>query len=326
MPRDVFISYKNEDKQAAERICAALEGENISCWMAPRDITIGQEWAAAIVAGLQDSKAFVLLLSSHSKSARQVGREAELADRQKLPIVTFRLEDVEPPPELLYFLGNVQWLDGFGEQFDSAVRKLADFVRQHGRDRAGRKAEPSDSAAMNVPIPAPAAPISPAPLVTPAEMSVSNSKSGGSGRGILLGAAVLIALAIILWLVMRHGSSRAPAPGGQGEPAARAEAERWLSERNSGNLEAAWNEFTPARKAQASQQAWSRTVKREFAEYGEPTGWNLHGCSSDGQSRYMCDYAASYANGKSASIRIVVTEQAPGAWAVDLGTREMPPK
>lgn len=326
MARDVFISYKNEDKQAAERICAALEGENISCWMAPRDITIGQEWAAAIVAGLQDSNAFVLLLSSNSKNARQVAREAELADRQKLPIVTFRLEDVEPPPELLYFLGNVQWLDGFGGQFDKAVRKLADFVLQHGRDRVNRKAEPSDSAAINVPIPAPAAPISSAPLVTPVEVHEAGANADGRGRGIVIGAAVLIVLAIILWLVMRHASNPAPEPNDQGEQAARAEAERWLSERNSGNLDAAWNEFTPARKREGSQQVWSRNVKREFAEYGNPTGWKLHGCSTDGGNRYLCDYAASYNNGKSANVRVVVTEQTPGTWRVDLGTREMPPK
>jgi len=130
MAKDVFISYKNEDRQAAESICAGLETQNITCWMAPRDIIAGQEWATAIVEGLRNSRTFVLLLSSHSRNARQIAREAELADRQKLPMITLRLEDVEPPPELLYFVGNIQWLDAFGGQFDSAVKKLAEFARR----------------------------------------------------------------------------------------------------------------------------------------------------------------------------------------------------
>jgi hypothetical protein len=129
--KDVFISYKNEDRQAAESICAGLERQNITCWMAPRDIIAGEEWATAIVEGLRNSRTFVLLLSSHSRNARQIAREAELADRQKLPMITLRLEDVEPPPELLYFVGNIQWLDAFGGQFDSAVKKLAEFARRY---------------------------------------------------------------------------------------------------------------------------------------------------------------------------------------------------
>jgi hypothetical protein len=127
--RDVFISYKTEDGQAAERVCLALESQRISCWIAPRDIPPGQVWAAAIVEGVQRSKNVVLLLSSHSSEAKQISREAELADHQNIPIIIFRLEDVQPSKELLYFLGNLQWLDAFGGRFDSAVDRLAGTIR-----------------------------------------------------------------------------------------------------------------------------------------------------------------------------------------------------
>jgi hypothetical protein len=75
--RDVFLSYKTEDREAAERLCAALERESISCWLAPRDIPPGREWAAAIVDGLEKSGNCVLLLSAHSVAAKQIAREAE---------------------------------------------------------------------------------------------------------------------------------------------------------------------------------------------------------------------------------------------------------
>ncbi len=181
MARDVFISHKNEDRVAAESICAALEREDISCWMAPRDVTAGQEWAAAIVEALQGSKTFVLLLSSNSKNARQIAREAELADRQKLPMITFRLENVEPPPELLYFVGNIQWLDGFGGHFDPAVKKLVEFVRRHGGEKKMQAFAQGSTA--GVPSRTPAAPISSAPPVTQSDTGLSGSKTGGPVRG-----------------------------------------------------------------------------------------------------------------------------------------------
>jgi hypothetical protein len=137
--RDVFISYKMEDVKAAERVRAALESQSISCWIAPRDIEPGQVWATAIVEGLDRSKTFVLLLSPHSSEAKQISREAELADRQNIPIIIFRLEDVHPSKELLYFLGNLQWLDAFGGRFDSAVDRLAGTIRSSASRTASRK-------------------------------------------------------------------------------------------------------------------------------------------------------------------------------------------
>lgn len=130
MSRDVFISYRSEDRAAAEGICAGLERENISCWIAPRDIPPGKEWPTAISEGIQSARVFVIVLSSNSRNAKQIAREAELADRQGLNFIAFRVENVEPPPALSYFLENLQWLDGFGDQFDSAVARLVDQVRE----------------------------------------------------------------------------------------------------------------------------------------------------------------------------------------------------
>jgi hypothetical protein len=129
MSREAFISYRSEDMSAADRICASLERENISCWIAPRDIQPGKEWPTAIVEGIQSARVLVVVLSSNSRNARQIAREAELADKQGLTIITFRVENVDPPPALSYFLGNLQWLDGFGDQFDSAVARLVEVVQ-----------------------------------------------------------------------------------------------------------------------------------------------------------------------------------------------------
>lgn len=129
MATNIFISYCREDADAANRICSTLERDGITCWIAPRNIPPGQEWPVAIAAAIRSSRILVVLLSSHSHRSKQIAREAEIADRSGLSIVTFRLEEVDPPEGLEYFLTNLQWIDGFGSNFDAAVGNLTYTVR-----------------------------------------------------------------------------------------------------------------------------------------------------------------------------------------------------
>ena len=48
MAHDVFISYAQEDKPVADAVCALLESKRVRCWIAPRDVLAGQEYAEAI--------------------------------------------------------------------------------------------------------------------------------------------------------------------------------------------------------------------------------------------------------------------------------------
>ncbi len=48
-------------------------------------------------------------------------------------MIAFRIEDVQPPLSLLYFLGNVQWVDAFNDQFDLAVARLARTIRESNK-------------------------------------------------------------------------------------------------------------------------------------------------------------------------------------------------
>ena len=51
MANDVFISYSSTDKAAADAVCATLESRGIGCWIAPRDILPGEDYAAGAGAG-----------------------------------------------------------------------------------------------------------------------------------------------------------------------------------------------------------------------------------------------------------------------------------
>ncbi|MBV9406504.1 MAG: toll/interleukin-1 receptor domain-containing protein, partial [Acidobacteriaceae bacterium] len=233
MAREVFISYRKEDKPAADRICQALEEANIKCWIAPRDVPIGREWAVSIVEAIKNCSSFVLVLSASSKNAKQIAREAELADNAGLPIITVRVEDVQPPPELQYFLGNVQWLDAFESNFDPAMRRLLEVVRQRAESPAQLRDAPAESVTREPRAQAAAAAASAqagpgfaqgVPLSQPPKPSgVSESVPAGYPEPapprrvlspyVLAGALVLlVALGIGIWWARRPAPVPAPTP------------------------------------------------------------------------------------------------------------------
>ncbi len=149
MARDVFISYQHDDQATAKRVCAALEQARISCWIAPRDIRPGQEWATGIVEGVSRCHTLVVILSASTKASRQISRELELADKAGLRMIAFRTAEVEPPPDLIYFLGNVQWVDAFDNQFESAIQRLNEAITSNEKFPApGTKAHRPPPAAL----------------------------------------------------------------------------------------------------------------------------------------------------------------------------------
>src|SRR5215469_13145409 len=96
MPFDVFISYSTHDKAAADAACAVLEASGIRCWIAPRDIPPGTEWAKAIVDAIDRCRAMVLIFSSNANGSKQIHREIQRAFEREVPVVPFRIENIVP--------------------------------------------------------------------------------------------------------------------------------------------------------------------------------------------------------------------------------------
>lgn len=128
MGHDVFISHSSKDKKTADAACACLESRGIRCWVAPRDIVAGADWSESIVDGIQGAKAMLLILSSHSNISKQVLREIERAANRGIPILPFRIEDVELSKSLQYFLSSAHWLDAFQGPLKQHVERLAENV------------------------------------------------------------------------------------------------------------------------------------------------------------------------------------------------------
>jgi len=129
MAHDVFISYSSVDKTAAETVCSILEQDGINCWIAPRDITPGLDFAEAIIDGIKSSKLFILVYTSSSNTSKQVIREVDRAVHSGLPVINIRLEDVPMSKQLEYYLSSVHWLDATKPPFEEHITRLSKVVK-----------------------------------------------------------------------------------------------------------------------------------------------------------------------------------------------------
>jgi hypothetical protein len=124
----VFISYSSKDKIVGDAACAILERRGQRCWIAPRDISPGQEWGEAIIDGIMGARVFVLVFSDNANGSPQVRREIERAVHHGLPVIPFRIEDVPPAKSLEYFMSAPHWLDALTPPLEQHLDRLADSV------------------------------------------------------------------------------------------------------------------------------------------------------------------------------------------------------
>jgi hypothetical protein len=125
---EVFISYSTKDKKWADAACAVLESHKARCWIAPRDITPGTEWGAAITSGIDACKIMVLIFSTDANNSAQVRREVELAISKGMPLIPCRIENVLPFGAMKYALSATHWLDAFTPPVERQMKVLAESV------------------------------------------------------------------------------------------------------------------------------------------------------------------------------------------------------
>ncbi|MQA29014.1 MAG: TIR domain-containing protein [Luteitalea sp.] len=127
--KHVFISYASADRPAAERVRDDLESDGIACWMAPRDVPPGADYATAITDAIGSCRVLLLLFSASAAASDHIEREVHLAVSAKAVIVPLRLEPLEPVGSLKYLLANVQRIDAF-PRLEPQLRLLSAEIRR----------------------------------------------------------------------------------------------------------------------------------------------------------------------------------------------------
>jgi TolB-like protein/tetratricopeptide (TPR) repeat protein len=180
----VFISYASQDADTANEICRSLESQGTSCWIAPRDVTAGAQYADAIVRAITDSKALVLVMSASSVASAHVGREVERAAAKHKQIIAFKIDAAPLSAALEYFLSQSQWIDVPALGMTAALVKLAEAVEQG-----------SVSSTRAIP---------------------AAKHAGGLTRPIAIAAALVVAFGVVVgsgfyFWAANHGAAHAPA-------------------------------------------------------------------------------------------------------------------
>lgn len=122
----IFISHSSKDADEAYKICDLLEKNGLECFIAPRDIRLGKQYAEELVRGIDDSEAMVLLLSQEANCSPHVLREVERAVSKSIPILVYKLEEFTLSKSMEYFLMAHQWVNSKPEE---DYHEVLEFVR-----------------------------------------------------------------------------------------------------------------------------------------------------------------------------------------------------
>lgn len=124
---DLFISYASDNKGIADYIVEKIEKRGYKCFIAPRDIRTGAEYASEIISAISNSTAVLLVFSSISDKSHYVLREINSAVSRNKPIIPLRIEDFLPSEAMEFYLGPTHWLDAFPEILDIHLDKVVNI-------------------------------------------------------------------------------------------------------------------------------------------------------------------------------------------------------
>lgn len=223
----IFLSHSSKDADVALRICEQLEKNGTKCFIAPRDIRPGKEYAEEIINGIDESAAVVLLMSEAANRSPHVLREVEHAVSGGTPILVYKLEDVVLSKSMEYFLMTHQWVSSKPQEDYADIVAFARDLAEREKE-SGRSAETDGGTDQSAQGRNPAASgMNQAMARKKADSGASGAdSSSGSGRqndtsgkkaGIFAAAAVaVLAIVFIVLFVLRKpgaGDSKAEGAG-----------------------------------------------------------------------------------------------------------------
>lgn len=138
----VFISHSSNEATMAGELCEVLENSGNSCFVAPRDIRLGHEYAEEIINGIDRADVMLLLLSKAANQSPHVLREVERAVTKSVPVLVYKVEDVELTKSMEYFLMTHQWMVEGRNNYEDVVMCIEEMgkgMKQDKRMPAGKK-------------------------------------------------------------------------------------------------------------------------------------------------------------------------------------------
>lgn len=143
--RQVFISYSSPDRALANDLCAYLEAQGISCWIAPRDVVPGSDFPGSIIDAIDASRVMILIFSKNSNNSPHVIRELTRAITSNILIIPFRIEDILPTKNMDYLINVAQWFNAIPPPPQQYFGALTETVKSHLSGQQTEKPGPESS-------------------------------------------------------------------------------------------------------------------------------------------------------------------------------------
>lgn len=124
----IFISHSSANSAFALDVCSLLEKNKHECFIAPRNIRPGYEYASEILQGIDNSQVILLLLSREANDSPHVLREIERAVSRKVPILVYKLDEVTLNSSLEYFLMSHQWINTENNDKAALLKYINNFA------------------------------------------------------------------------------------------------------------------------------------------------------------------------------------------------------
>jgi WD40 repeat protein len=125
----VFISYSRKDKVFAGKLTEALEKSELETWIDWDDIPPTADWMDQIHNGIEQTDAFLFLLSPDSVASKVCGQEVDHAVQNGKRLIPIVVRDVNPN-DVHPALAKVNWIYGReSDDFDGAVNKTLSAIR-----------------------------------------------------------------------------------------------------------------------------------------------------------------------------------------------------
>jgi hypothetical protein len=192
MAHDVFISHSHEDKLLADAVCAELESAGIRCWIAPRDVLAGRDWAESIVEAVDAARVMVLIYSANSANSEHVKKELTIGVKSGTIIVPLRIQDVPLSGMMEYYLVGTHWLDAMDPPSQHEISALVNTVATLLAGANRSDAEPHDAATSPMPE---------QPQPVPTGMVPESKKRSWAFVAVLLAIGLGIALTVAVFFI-----------------------------------------------------------------------------------------------------------------------------
>ena len=133
MSDQVFISYSHREEEFVTRLASDLHRQvSGGVWFDRSDLQVGQRWREKIAAGIQNCKAFVLVLSPDALDSVEVHKEIDQAVQANRTIIPILYRSVKSFGDLEQLVRSTQYIDLRAGSYADNFQKLVDGLLAAG--------------------------------------------------------------------------------------------------------------------------------------------------------------------------------------------------